>query len=65
MSDEITIDGRAFRRVLFGEERSREESPCPGCGTYYFAAHAWGCEVEECPACGGALARCGCLAPDG
>jgi hypothetical protein len=58
--DTIVVDGRVLPRVPFGEEKQREESPCPGCGAYYFALHELGCDVEECPACGGALARCGC-----
>jgi hypothetical protein len=48
------------RRIPFGEERHPEESPCPGCGVYYFDYHAPGCPVEECAVCGGQRAECGC-----
>jgi hypothetical protein len=48
------------RRIPFGEERHREESPCPGCGVYYFEFHLPGCPIEECAECGGQRAECGC-----
>ncbi|MBK7396259.1 MAG: hypothetical protein IPJ34_08150 [Myxococcales bacterium] len=57
--------GREWTRLLFGEERDREESPCPGCGVYFFDEHEIGCELEECPRCGGPLAQCGCFELDG
>lgn len=48
------------KRIPFGEERYREESPCPGCGVYYFEFHQPGCPLEECPRCGGHRAECDC-----
>ncbi|MBI2390367.1 MAG: hypothetical protein HYV09_12325 [Deltaproteobacteria bacterium] len=51
-------------RIPFGEERHREESPCPGCGVYDFELHQAGCPVEECPICGGLRAQCGCDADE-
>ena len=42
-------------RIPFGMERDAEESPCPGCGVYYFDHHQPGCEYEECPVCGGQI----------
>ncbi|MGZ3451712.1 MAG: hypothetical protein ACXVEF_19030 [Polyangiales bacterium] len=59
MSDALVIDGVEVARIPFGEERDREESPCPECGAYYFELHEWGCRIEECPACGGILMECG------
>lgn len=56
----IAVDGRELARVRFGEERHVEDSPCVGCGTYYFDVHRSGCEFEECPSCGGQLIACGC-----
>ena len=56
----VSIDGRDYPRVRLGEEREPEESPCPGCGAYYGALHEWGCDIEECPRCGGQRIRCGC-----
>jgi hypothetical protein len=56
----VTLGGSVHARVRVGEEKPRGESPCPGCGAYYFALHATGCDFEQCPACGGQLASCGC-----
>jgi rRNA maturation endonuclease Nob1 len=42
-------------------ERDPEESPCPGCGVYYFDLHQPGCEFEECPVCGGQVVACTCF----
>ena len=57
----VVIEGAEYDRVRFGEEREREDSPCPGCGTYYGDVHDPGCDVEECPKCGGQQVRCGCV----
>jgi hypothetical protein len=46
-------------RLRVGEETPPCESPCPGCGAYYFAMHEEGCEYEQCPKCGGPLVDCG------
>jgi hypothetical protein len=56
----LSLGGVAYARVRVGEEKPPGESPCPGCGAYYFAFHAAGCEYEPCPACGGQLVACGC-----
>ena len=56
-------EGAAFGqkgRIVFGEETDVCESPCPGCGHYYFDYHAPGCEIEQCPECGGQLVSCDC-----
>jgi hypothetical protein len=56
----VLLAGASYARVRVGEERPPCESPCPGCGAYYFDVHASGCEFEQCPRCGGAFASCGC-----
>ena len=55
------IEGEELPRVPFGMEREREDSPCPGCGAYFGDFHQAGCDVEECPRCGGQVATCGCI----
>ncbi len=60
-TDTVTIDGEKYARLRVGEETPPCESPCSGCGAYYFALHAVACDCEQCPRCGGALASCGCL----
>jgi hypothetical protein len=59
-AETITLRGVMYARVRVGEEKPPGESPCPGCGAYYFDLHGAGCEYEACPACGGPLATCGC-----
>jgi hypothetical protein len=56
----VSLRGATYARVRLGEEKPPGESPCPGCGAYYFDLHGAGCEYEQCPACGGQLAGCGC-----
>ncbi len=56
----IRLRDETRARLRVGEEKPPCESPCPGCGAYYFALHATGCEYEQCPACGGQLASCAC-----
>jgi hypothetical protein len=56
----IRLDGVERPRLRVGEEKPPCESPCPGCSAYFFALHASGCDYEQCPACGGQLASCGC-----
>jgi hypothetical protein len=52
-------DDAPLRRIRVGEETPPCESPCPGCGAYYYDFHEDGCEYEECAACGSPLAVCG------
>jgi hypothetical protein len=46
-------------RVLVGQETPPCESPCPGCGAYFFAPHDDGCGYEQCSRCGAPLVDCG------
>ncbi|HEY8038882.1 MAG TPA: hypothetical protein VIF15_03780 [Polyangiaceae bacterium] len=57
----VPVGGSVLARLRVGEETPPGESPCPACGAYYFALHAWGCDFEQCPSCGGQLATCGCV----
>jgi hypothetical protein len=52
-------DAEAAGRLRVGEETPPCESPCPGCGAYYFAVHEPGCEYEQCAVCGAPLVDCG------
>ncbi len=58
--DSLHLRGRDYPRLRVGEESPPGDSPCPGCGAYYFTLHTTGCEYEACPACGGQLASCDC-----
>jgi hypothetical protein len=59
--DSLERDGERFARRRIGEERDPVESPCPGCGAYFFDVHVMGCEEEECPVCGDLLCACMCF----
>ena len=59
-AETVLVRGRELPRVRFGYERDVADSPCVGCGRYYFDYHAPGCDWEQCPACGGQLVTCGC-----
>ncbi len=58
--DTVSVDGVELARLRVGEERPPSDSPCLGCGAYYGALHASGCDYEQCPRCGGQLASCAC-----
>jgi len=56
----LILGGEAYARLRLGEEEPPGESPCPGCGAYYFVLHEAGCDGEQCPRCRGSIATCGC-----
>jgi hypothetical protein len=58
VSTSTSDDDDGSGRLRVGQETPPCESPCPGCGAYYWNFHGPGCEYEECPICHGPLVAC-------
>jgi hypothetical protein len=52
--------GTIFQRVRFDEARELPRGPCHDCNCKKGAFHHHGCDMEECPKCGGQLISCDC-----
>ena len=60
-------DGIPRARIRHGSEKEpvmREGDPCGDCLAPWGALHHPGCDLEECPRCGGQAITCGCAAAD-
>ena len=61
--DSYTLDGKHFRRVRYESEHEdwhADRIPCHDCRVVKGEFHVPGCDVEECPVCGGQLITCDC-----
>lgn len=58
-----TSNGRSVSRIRYGDEQDdwdADKQPCHDCAVFKGEFHVPGCDVEECPACGGQLISCDC-----
>lgn len=59
----LSLDGRAIPRIRYGDEHSdwgAIRHVCGDCAVLKSELHVPGCDVEECPSCGGQLITCDC-----
>ena len=63
------LEGGSYERVRYGQERRFGQgrilpTNCHDCRTPLGAWHHPGCDVEECPRCGGQAIACDCEVED-
>jgi hypothetical protein len=65
---QLALLNGVFERVPYGMEsrfsrRRKPKTVCGDCGVLPFFFHHFGCDMEECPDCGGQQIGCDCSEP--
>ena len=64
LGPEVVLGGETFKRLrVGGESRYSGLECCHDCAAGKGVLHEFGCDMEECPRCGGQFAFCGCYQP--
>ena len=59
---QLVINSRELERVRYGEEETVRDLPkCEDCSAPKGSLHLFGCDLEECPRCGGQIITCDCF----
>jgi hypothetical protein len=66
--DGIRLVGTNYRRLPYGSDQRApdlaiERPRCHDCNVAWGGLHHYGCDMEECPLCGGQLISCDCRKP--
>jgi hypothetical protein len=56
----IDEKGKQYKRQRYGDEGGDTAMPCGDCNATAGSYHHDGCDMENCPKCGGQLLGCGC-----
>lgn len=60
----IKIDGEKYDRITYEHDGGPIYKYCHDCNTSIGGLHHLGCDMEDCPKCGGQLISCGCWEDD-
>jgi hypothetical protein len=59
---QFVINSQEHDRIRYGDEENALNQPkCGDCGVPRSAYHLLGCDIEQCPRCGGQAISCDCF----